>query len=212
MVFSTRAWAINNRLVSCVMDFERPSQVESQTLSDTNLWLALRNGQVDALGCLYDRHASLVYGLALKVLGNRQEAEDLTQDIFLTLAKKAGYDPSRGSLRTYLAILTRSRAIDRMRSRKTAQSLIERSQINVSEEKTTNSPFDYAFANERSQQVQVALAELSSSQRQILQMAYLEGFTQAKIAELLEIPLGTVKARARRGLLKLRQILQMDGD
>lgn len=194
------------------MDFERPSQVEQQLPSDADLWLALKAGQADALGQLYDRHASLVYGLALKVLGNPQEAEDLTQDVFLNLAKQAGYDPRRGSLRTYLAILTRSRSIDRMRSRNVAAAFVNRWKPSWFQERTVPTPIDYVFQNEQSQLVQAAMAELSESQQQILRMAYFDGLTQAKIAEQLDIPLGTVKARARRGLLKLRQVLQMDGD
>ena len=85
--------------------------------TDAQLYLALKAGQTAALGILYDRHAGLVYGIALKVLENPQEAEDLTQDIFLNFVKIGSYEPNRGSLRTYLAILTRSRAVDRVRSR-----------------------------------------------------------------------------------------------
>jgi RNA polymerase sigma-70 factor (ECF subfamily) len=174
--------------------------------TDAELFLALKDGQTAALGVLYDRHARLVYGLALKTLGNPQEAEDLTQDIFLTLAKGSSYDPRRGSLRTFLAVLTRSRAIDRVRSRNTKLAFLSRWQSGVSQN-TANSPLDQAFQGERSQEVQTALAQLSDSQQQILKMAYYDGLSQSEIAKQLAVPLGTVKARARRGLLKLRQTL-----
>ncbi|NJL39404.1 MAG: sigma-70 family RNA polymerase sigma factor [Leptolyngbyaceae cyanobacterium SM1_4_3] len=179
--------------------------LSSQT--DAELYLSLRAGFAEALGVLYDRHAGLVYGLAFKVLGNPQEAEDLTQDIFLNLVRSSAYDSKRGSLRTFLAILTRSRAIDRVRSRNTALSFWGRWKSGNLQETDSNTPLEYVFQGERSEEVRIALAQLSESQQQILRMAYYDGLSQSEIAERLEIPLGTVKARARRGLLKLRQTL-----
>lgn len=183
------------------VDFPTSSQ------TDAELYLELRSGRSAALGVLYDRHAGLVYGNAFNILGNSQEAEDLTQDIFLTLARGCSYDPQRGTLRTFLAILTRSRALDRIRARGAAHRVMERWQPNKDEEMTTNSPMDYVSQHERSQEVQTALSQLSENQQQILKMAYYEGLSQTEIAGRLDIPLGTVKARARRGLLKLRQTL-----
>jgi len=77
------------------MDSEKANQSKQQTPTDAELWLAMTQGQTEALGILYDRHAGLVYGIALKVLGNPQEAEDLTQDIFVKLAPRSSYDPRR---------------------------------------------------------------------------------------------------------------------
>ncbi|MEP0888373.1 MULTISPECIES: sigma-70 family RNA polymerase sigma factor [unclassified Leptolyngbya] len=189
------------------MQPELSSSADNLTLTDAALYNAMRAGQRYALGQLYARHAALVYGLALKVLGDTQEAEDLTQDIFLTLSRTDSYNPQRGSLRTYLAILTRSRAIDRVRSRKTATNLLSR--FNSSNEQdAANSPMDYVFEQEQTQEVRAALAQLSEHQQEVLRKAYYEGMTQAKIAEQLDLPLGTVKARARQGLIKLRQVLQ----
>ncbi len=175
--------------------------------TDADLYLALRKGQTAALGILYDRHAKLVYGLALKTLSNTQEAEDLTQDIFLNLVKSTSYDVRRGSLRTFLGILTRSRAIDRIRSRGTALSSLERLRSGYSPETTSQSPFDHASQREQSQEVKAALTQLSESEQQLLQMAYYQGLSQSEIAEQLSIPLGTVKTRTRRSLIKLRQTL-----
>ena len=175
--------------------------------SDRELWFALRSGQTGALGQLYDRHASLVYGLSLKVLGNTQEAEDLTQDIFIKLAERSSYDPDRGSLRTFLMVLTRSRAIDRLRSRQSASRSRRVMQANFA----TNPPVqhtDTIIQAEQSAAVKAALSQLPAPEQQVLQMAYYEGLTQAAIAEHLRTPLGTIKSRTRRGLLKLRQILQ----
>ncbi|WP_348243411.1 sigma-70 family RNA polymerase sigma factor [Leptolyngbya sp. DQ-M1] len=176
----------------------------SQT--DAELYQALRAGQKEALGTLYDRHAALVYGLALKALGNPQEAEDLTQDIFLNLAKSTTYDPRRGSLRTFLAVLTRSRSIDRVRSRSTSRSFLDRFRSS-STEMASQSPLEQVFQTEQSQEVRAALAQLPESDRQILRLAYYDGLSQSEIAARLSLPLGTVKTKTRRSLLKLRQTL-----
>lgn len=189
------------------MPFEPSGNLEalSSSQSDAALFQALKAGQISALGTLYDRHAALVYGLALKVLNAPTEAEDLTQDIFLSLTNSS-FDPSRGSLRTFLAVLTRSRAIDRIRSRSSATTALKRLIPNASETVETNS-VEQVSQTEQSEEVRAALAQLSSEQQQILKMAYYDGLSQSEIAAQLAIPLGTVKARARRGLLKLRETL-----
>lgn len=191
------------------MPAESSGQLEPASLNQTDaeLIFALRQGQTTALGVLYDRHAGLVYGLALTTLGNPQEAEDLTQDIFLTLAKGSSYNPQRGSLRTFLAVLTRSRAKDRLRSRSSARRMRDRWSWGRPAETGANLPLEQVFQQEQSQAVQTALAQLSEQEQQILRLAYYEGLSQSAIAKQLDIPLGTVKARARRGLLKLRQTL-----
>ena len=189
------------------MPFEPSGNLEtlSSHQSDAELFRALKAGQISALGTLYDRHAALVYGLALKMLSAPPEAEDLTQDIFLSLASSS-FDPSRGSLRTFLAVLTRSRAIDRIRSRGSATTALKRLIPNSTETVETNS-VEQVSQIEQSEEVRAALAQLSSEQQQILKMAYYDGLSQSEIATQLAIPLGTVKARARRGLLKLREAL-----
>lgn len=191
------------------MDFEQSSNQSLSLLNQTDaeLIFAVSKDQPAALGILYDRHAGLVYGLALNALGSSQEAEDLTQDIFLSLVRGSSYDPTRGSLRTFLAILTRSRAKDRLRSRISARRVLQRWGLAGQPETTSNTPLERAFQHEQSEEISAALAKLSDKQQQVLQMAYYEGLSQSEIAKRLEIPLGTVKARARRGLMELRQAL-----
>lgn len=191
------------------MSFEQPGNTEkfSPVQTDAELYLALKAGHDAALGILYDRHAGLVYGLALKILGNPQDAEDLTQDVFLNLTRASSYEPNRGSLRTFLAILTRSRAIDRVRSRSKTREFLGQWREHKQQETATDSLFEQVSRNQQSQEVRAALSQLSDTQQQILQMAYYDGLSQSEIAARLKIPLGTVKARARRGLLKLRQTL-----
>jgi RNA polymerase sigma-70 factor, ECF subfamily len=180
---------------------------EPRQPSDLDLLLELRGGQVNALGSLYDRYSKLVYGLAYKILGNSEEAEDITQDIFLTLWRRDAYNPSRGSLSSFLMTMTRSRSIDKLRARSTKFRFIQRWQGVVKNE-TAVTPLEQASMGERSQLVKSALCELPESERLILEIAYYEGLSQAEIAKRLNIPLGTVKTRSRQGLLKLRQALQ----
>jgi RNA polymerase sigma-70 factor, ECF subfamily len=175
--------------------------------TDAELYQALQAGQTEALGVLYDRHAGLVYSLALKALGNTQEAEDLTQDIFINLSRSTAYDSRRGTLRTFLAVLTRSRAIDRVRSRQVTRSVLERFRSNRSAEVSTHPPLEQIFQNDQSEEAQTVLRHLSTNEQQILRLAYYDGLSQSEIAKRLNIPLGTVKTITRRSLLKLRQML-----
>ncbi len=184
-----------------------PSEQPTNSVqTDIELCLALKSGSSDAFGIIYDRHAGLVYGIALKILGNAQEAEDLTQDVFLSIAKSSTYEPNRGSLRTFLAILTRSRAIDKVRSHNSKRKVLGQWQDNQ-QQAVTDAPFEQVSRNEQSQEVRNAISQLSDNQQQILQMAYYDGLSHSEISQQLQVPLGTVKARARRGLLKLRQAL-----
>ena len=176
--------------------------------TDAEVWNVLKQGQSQALHLFYERYSSLVYRLAFRVLGNSQEAEDLTQDIFLTLWRSRNYDPNRGSLGSYLTTLTRSRAIDKLRSRGTQIKFLQRwSQLMVTES-SSPSPFEAASLSQRSEQVKAAIAQLPASQRQVLEMAYFDGMSQSEIAKQLETPLGTVKSWCRQGLLNLRKNLQ----
>ena len=184
----------------------RPSEGDNPNRTDAELFLLLQRGQTDLLAILYDRHAALVYGIALQVLGNRTEAEDLTQDVFLRLTKNCSYDPKRGTLRTYLAIFTRSRALDRLRRNRNQRRLRDRN-TNESDKVLSESPIENISQIERSREVREALQQLSNKEREVLAMAYYQGLSQSEIAEQLNIALGTVKSRSRRGLLKLRQTL-----
>jgi len=174
--------------------------------TDAALFLALQAGQTDALGILYDRYASLVYGLAIRILTNAEEAEDVTQEVFLALNRKQ-YDPARGSLSSFLVTMTRSRSIDRLRSRTRRTKFLQRWQGMIKSE-TTQTLLEQASLSERAQLVCKALAQLPENERQVLEIAYYEGLSQSEIAKRLDTPLGTVKTRCRQGLLKLRQTLQ----
>jgi RNA polymerase sigma-70 factor, ECF subfamily len=175
--------------------------------SDAELFTALKAGQHSALEILYDRYATLVYRLALRILINSQEAEDLTQEIFVNLWRSDAYKPGRGSLSSYLITLTRSRAIDRLRSRTSNQKFLERWSLNMSSELPPLTPFESASLEQRSEYVRNALTELPDRQRRVLEMSYFDGLSQSEIATQLNTPLGTVKSWCRQGLLNLRKNL-----
>lgn len=183
------------------------SALKPLNASDLEVMTAMAQGQVNALGILYDRYARLVYSIAYKILENSEEAEDITQDVFLTLWRRNTYDPKRGSLSSFLTTMTRSRAIDKIRSKGARLRVVQKLQGIVRSE-ASPSLLDQASVGERSELIRGALSQLSESERQVLEIAYYEGLSQSEIAQRLAIPLGTVKTRSRQGLLKLRQTLQ----
>jgi RNA polymerase sigma-70 factor (ECF subfamily) len=173
---------------------------------DAALWEGLARDRAAGLGEIYDRYAPVVFGLARKILGQTEEAEDLTQEIFASLAERGDYDPARGSLAAYLVTLTRSRSIDRLRSRTRRFKALERFRTDVPEDEPS-SALERISVMELSREVQDALGALPEKQRQVLEMAYFRGMTQTEIASELAAPLGTVKSWARLGLFGLRNAL-----
>ncbi|MEO1590939.1 MAG: sigma-70 family RNA polymerase sigma factor [Cyanobacteria bacterium J06632_22] len=186
---------------------QRPASKPHSPLepSDARLVEQAQQQDVVALGLLYDRYARLVYTTALRSLGDVASAEDLTQDVFLTLQRR-GYNPKRGSLASYLSLLTRSRAIDRLRAQSTRHKYLN--QLAQQPQWPHTTPMDHATQQERHALVRAALDQLSPDQRQVLELSYYKGQSQSEIADHLGVPLGTVKSWARRGLLKLRSHLQ----
>jgi RNA polymerase sigma-70 factor (ECF subfamily) len=159
-----------------------------------------------ALGALYDRHSRLVYGLARAMLSSREEAEDLTHEVFVGLCGPTGYDPGRGSVAAFLVTVTRSRAIDRLRRRVRSARLLE--SWPEAAPATIPTPCEHASLRRTAQRVRSVLAELPMGQRQVLEMAYYKGLSQHEIAIRLELPLGTVKSRSRRALQSLGRSLE----
>jgi RNA polymerase sigma-70 factor (ECF subfamily) len=176
--------------------------------SDADLIFSLKAGEQQALSILYERYGGLVYTVALRILTQPSEAEDLTQEVFLTFWKQDKFDPTRAALGTYLSVLTRSRALNKLQGRASHQRSLERlQQQTLPVELTAPTPLEQASQAEQQQSLQQAMAQLTDSQRQILEMNYYQGFSQSEIAEQLGLPLGTVKTHARQGLIKLRQLL-----
>ncbi|WP_094585227.1 sigma-70 family RNA polymerase sigma factor [Synechococcus sp. BO 8801] len=163
-------------------------------------------GEAGDLGALYDSCSGPVYRLALRLCRSSQEAEDLTHDVFLRYWQQGRYDPARGPVLAYLLLLTRSMAINRLNQRANRWQLVQRWSEHLFPA-AVPTPHDRAESEDLADRVRGALAAIPANQRQVLEMAYYEGLSQSAIGALLELPLGTVKTRARQGLIRLRALL-----
>ncbi len=177
---------------------------------DEQLLLEVAQGSRTAFASLYERFSMPLYSLALKILANEAEAQDILQEVFLSVWNKAAtYRVERGSAFSWVVAQVRNRAIDRIRSRRRRGELLEENapDLEPSGSAVPSSSEKYE-QSDRARHVRSALAELSDEQREVLRLAYFEGLTQVEIAEKLEEPLGTVKARAYRGMARLREVLR----
>jgi RNA polymerase sigma-70 factor (ECF subfamily) len=182
--------------------------------SDAELLALLQTQPSAGMERIYDRYAALVFGLARTILGSTAEAEDLTQEVFLGLISRCGYDPVRGSFAGYLTTVTRSRAIDLLRFKRRSSRLLASadSPMGIAITDAPPTPIDDAICGESARSMQAALAALPDVQRRVLELAYFKGLTQTEIATMLDTPLGTVKTWARKGLNGLRDALKKFGD
>lgn len=171
-----------------------------------NLLKAIARQDETALAELYDLYRGILFGLLVRILSSREEAEDVLQEVFLQVWRRAAdFDENRGRPFTWLVTLARSRGIDRLRS------LAARERVAIAgarepAEEVSDAVAD-AFRSEQKGLVNAALAQLPDEQQQPLMLAYFDGLTQSEIAARLGAPLGTVKTRMRSGLIKLRELL-----
>ena len=183
---------------------------EAQAQEQARLLAAMAIGEQAALAQLYDSLAKPLYSLAFRVLNNASEAQDVVQDVFVQLWKKASsYEQSRGSVFSWAVTLTRNRAIDRVRMRKRRAELLAESAPDI-QPMNLNGGHDSAHSlwlQEKAAAVRGALAQLGPDQQKAIELAYFSGLTQQEIAVTLNAPLGTIKARIRRGLRQLREII-----
>ena len=181
---------------------------------DRALMDAMRRRSGDALEALFKRHAGRVFAVARRILRNESEAEDVLEEVFWELWSRADrFDAGRGSPISYLMLLTRSRALDRLRSlqRRTAR-VPSVGDLADLESLTgacapTPSPLEHALLRSQALRVRQALEELRPDQRRALELSFFDGFTHVEISERLGLPLGTVKTHIRRGLGVLRKQL-----
>lgn len=174
----------------------------------------LAGGDATAIGALYDRHARPVYSLALRILREEADAEDLVQEVFAEIWRRASaYEPARGTVAAWLLTIARSRALDRLRARRSRPDIGAGSDEGVTSELAGQEagPVDRLVADEDARRVRIALDTLPLLQRLAIELAYFEGLTHREIAERLEQPLGTVKTRIRVGLARLRDALVGEG-
>ncbi len=180
------------------------------SLSDAEVIRRIRAGDRAAFLEFYDRHASLLLSVAARVLGDRREAEDVLQEVCTQIwQKSSGYDSALGSLSSWAAALARNKAIDRIRASTRRRRLVEEIALSAEtlQPEAAASANEALFGRERAQQIHAALAGLSADQRQVIELAFFAGLSQSEIATRLDQPLGTVKARIRRGMLRLREQL-----
>lgn len=188
-----------------------PSNTQRQQ-EDAELIRRVARGDREAFSLIYDRYSRPLFSIALRVLNDSREAEDIVHDVFIALWNKAGdFASDRGTAFGWCVTLTRNRAIDRVRARKRRGELLAESapsDLGYDENQAENADSgDMLWQKEKAAAVRHALEALPSEQRSALQLAYFGGLTQQEIAARLREPLGTVKARIRRGLLKLRELL-----
>jgi RNA polymerase sigma factor (sigma-70 family) len=165
-----------------------------------------------ALKLFYEQYHKLVFSFAFKILSCRDEAEEVTLEVFWQVWQQAvQYSQKRGSVSAWLVMMTRSRAIDRRRSRDRRNCMLESVDTEGIGDRSSDSSFDpeeNLYGLERRDAVLGALAEMSDKQRQAIELAYFNGLSQSEIATLLEEPLGTIKTRIRTGMQALREKLK----
>ena len=189
------------------------AQKSSAPTVTASLLAAVAKGDTQAFAQLYDASSSLLFTMAMRMLGDRDEASDLLQDVYAEVWRKgARYDPSRGTPTAWLVTLTRSRGIDRLRSRaaKGGRAAVSLDETPAAEQTAADGPGPldtYADAELRTA-VSKALAELPGAQQQALELAYYEGLSHTEIADRLKQPLGTIKTRIKLGMEKLKAVLQ----
>ena len=175
---------------------------------DPELLRRMGRGDESALEALYARYGGLVYTLALRIVGDPELAREVLQDTFLrSWDGRDAYDPARGRVPWWLMGIARNRAIDLLRSRSHQARLRERERLTPAVRTSEASGRDTADALGLRRAVTNALQELSTVQRQAIELAYYGGFTQAEIARELGEPLGTIKSRTREGMERLRRLL-----
>ena len=184
----------------------------SSTARETSLIQRMSVGDEDALGELYDRWRSVVFAVAVRIVGDSRDAEEVLEDTFFQAWRQAGrYDAARGSVGTWLVTIARSRALDRARSEGRRPGDVQPEAQTAVPESVSGATADAADVPveraEQSRIVRDALAQLPAEQRQALELAYFGGLSQTDIAEQLSLPLGTVKTRLRLALRKLRDSL-----
>ena len=184
--------------------------VDSEAERDAQLIGKIAAGEEAALAELYRQFAPMLLGLALKMTGDRNEAEDVLQEGFIYIWRKAAaYKPWLGSAFAWTVRIVRNKAIDRLRSRRREEQFVERAKVEFSHfPEVDELPSEAPIWGERRAIVRGALARISEEQRRTLELAFFSGLTHEEIARRLGTPLGTVKARIRRGLIRLRNLIK----
>lgn len=194
------------------MTSPQTTELEADSRQDeAELLRKIACGDETAFGAFCDRYSHLIYSTAFKVLNHSQDAEDVAHDVLLSVWQKAGaFDAAKGSLVTWICSTTRNRSIDRVRSFQRRAAMHDRFEVRLETDvpEAAASGRDEVYLSEARELLQNAVVELSPEQREVIELAYFEGLTQMQIADRLKSPLGTVKARIRRGLQRLKGVIR----
>ena len=182
--------------------------------TDQELLELISKGDSVALSELYERHSRLIYGLLLRLLNDSDDAEDILQDVFVQVWRKAStYKPELGSPKNWVVRIAHNRGINLIRAHRSRGKNV---QVSISDEENgaMNSPeliedslLGGAISNERMEMITGAMSNLPKDQAALLDMAFFQGYSHSEISEALKLPLGTVKTKIRNGLLSLRHQL-----
>jgi RNA polymerase sigma-70 factor, ECF subfamily len=179
----------------------------AQPAPDSALVERMKAGDESALSTLYDRYSPMLFGVLMRILKEREAAEEVLQDVFLQLWRNAArFDASRGSLPAWLMVISRNRAISRLRGRRDREVMEEKEGDYANTFASAQNIEDDAARAELARGLKAALATLPAEQRQAVELAYFEGMTQSEIAARTGAPLGTVKTRVRTAMQSLRQL------
>ena len=188
------------------------SNADLQLEAEVALLQKVARGDRRSFEELYQRFSGVLFSTAYRVLNNQEAAEDVLQDVFVQIWEKAPlYDPARGKPMTWAVTLTRNKSIDRLRStqrRSRLQDDFQRESDSFEKFDDRNS-FELVSAGETNDLVRELMKKLSTDQREAIELAFFSSMTQIEIAERLGEPLGTIKARIRRGMMRLRELLNL---
>lgn len=183
----------------------------SEIASDADLLDLIARGELRAVGDLYDRYGSTLLPIALRIVRDRSEAEDILHDAFVAVSERAGqYTAERGSVVAWLVTLVRNLSIDRTR-RRDRRGALTREILPHEPPASVRDPERLTSESDEREKIRRALATLPEAQRQTLEIAFFEGLSYPEIAERENVPLGTVKSRAARALTALREALEKEG-
>ncbi len=182
------------------------NKMKAERLGDEELMPLVAAKDPEAFEVFYDRHGGPAYSLAYRIVGDRSAAEDVVQEAFLSIWRSgARYDRARGSVRAWALGIVRNRAIDALRRQAGGAPKLTFDDDAVLEQRPAPDYTDeQALRNEEAERLRGALTELPGEQSKVIELAYFGGFSHSEIAEMLSMPLGTVKGRMRLGIEKIR--------
>jgi RNA polymerase sigma-70 factor (ECF subfamily) len=186
------------------------SNNSSQSFTEEDLIERISEGDDSALLKLYDSYSRIVFSLILKIIKNKEEAEDILQTVFMKIWNKAEkFNKNKGGVYSWIITIARNLAIDRLRSKQFKSARNHVYEINDVKNKISDnlSGLDSAIIKERAELINSALERIPTEQKMLIELAYFQGFTQSELSETLNIPLGTVKTRMRQALDKLEKML-----